>query len=552
MHRTRRVRWSRAWASTRIAAALSAVVLAASACAGGAYGAALDGPAPSEPGVLKIAMTSSNIPLTGTYPDNGYEGFRFVGNNLYDGLTRLNLDQEDELPTPQPALAESWEHSDDLTTWTFHLRDGVTFHDGTPFDADAVVFALERLKNPDFEYYDQATSSRSASVTKYYASWRKVDDLTVEITTTQPYAYVPWDAAALFIGSPTAIKEWGNELYPQHATGTGPFRMTRLVDGQVLEMERNEDYWRGPARLERIELYPAPEAATRLSMLQSGQVNFADAPSPDAIELLEDEGYDVKLAEYPHGIMPRFNMFRAPFKDNLALRQALNYAIDREGTAALVNGSGTPASQYVYEGHPDYVADNPGYSYDPAKAKELLAEAGYEPGELTLTMAYPTGGSGNMYPDPMMQKLQMDFRAIGVELVLMPLEWNTILTIGIDGLASQQWDDIDILWASPAAGMMPSGYTATFFCQRGPDTPNATGLCDERIDEAMNAAMASADADTQHAEIQQAMDVAVDEAYFLFWVHDLNLRVLSPDVHGYQEVQSWWLDFTTYSVGSDQ
>lgn len=552
MHDTRPDRAPRPRRRLQALAACVAVLLAASGCAGGAYGAALAGPAVSEPGVLKIAMTSSNIPLTGTYPDNGYEGFRFVANNLYDALTRLNLDQEEEVPTPQPALAESWEHDESLTTWTFHLRDGVTFHDGTPFDADAVIFAIDRIKDPESEWYDPTTAPRSAAVTKYFASWRKVDDLTVEITTTQPYAYLPWDTTALFIGSPTAIRKWGNELYPQHATGTGAFRMTRLVDGQVLEMVRNDDYWRGPAKLERIELYPAPEAATRLSMLQSGQVNFADAPSPDAIGLLEEEGYEVKLAEYPHGIMPRFNLFRAPFKDDLGLRRALNMAIDREGTAALVNGSGFPAHQYVYEGHPHYVPDNPGHDYDPDEARRLIAEAGYAPGELKLTMAYPTGGSGNMYPDLMMQKLQMDFRAVGVELSLLPLEWNTIITIGIEGLNTPQWEHIDILWASPAAGMMPTGYTTTFFCFRGPEVPNATGLCDERVDAAMNAAMASPDPEDQYASTREAMDVVLDEAYFLFWIHDLNLRVLAPDVHGYQDVQSWWLDFTRYSVGGEK
>src|SRR5690606_23637263 len=116
------------------------------------------------------------------------------------------------------------------------------------------------------------------------------------------------------------------------------------------------------------------------------------------------------------------------------------------------------------------------------EARRLIAEAGYAPGELKLTMAYPTGGSGNMYPDLMMQKLQMDFRAVGVELSLLPLEWNTIITIGIEGLNTPQWEHIDILWASPAAGMMPTGYTTTFFCFRGPEVPNATGLCDERVD----------------------------------------------------------------------
>jgi peptide/nickel transport system substrate-binding protein len=249
--------------------------------------------------------------------------------------------------------------------------------------------------------------------------------------------------------------------------------------------------------------------------------------------------------------MPRFNLFRAPFKDNLALRQALNYALDREGTAALLNNVGYPATEYVYDGNPSYTKKTQGYSYDVGKAKRLLAEAGYQPGQLTITMAYPTGGSGNMYPDTMMQKLQADFAAVGVTTVLKPLEWNTIITIGLDGLAAGQWDDIDILWASPASGMMPTGFSPAFFCDRPGGLPNAAGMCDRKIDAALTAASQQPDVASQYRYLQQMMDVALQQAYFLFWMHDLNLRVLSPKVHGYVQPQSWWVDFTQISVGED-
>jgi peptide/nickel transport system substrate-binding protein len=257
------------------------------------------------------------------------------------------------------------------------------------------------------------------------------------------------------------------------------------------------------------------------------------------------------MGKYPHGIMPRFNMFREPFKNNLALRQALNYALDREGTAALLNKVGYPATEYVYDGNPSYTKNAQGYSYDVDKAKKLLAEAGYQPGQLTLTMAYPTGGSGNMYPDTMMQKLQADFAAIGVTTLLKPMEWNTIISIGLDGLQAKQWDDIDILWASPAAGMMPTGFSATFFCNRPGGLPNAAGLCDPKIDAALTAASQQADVASQYKYLQKMMDVALQNAYFLFWMHDLNLRVLSSSVHGYVQPQSWWVDFTQITVGKD-
>jgi peptide/nickel transport system substrate-binding protein len=529
-------------ASRKLRTLLAGLALVLAGCSS----ATADPPPPG--GELRIAMSAGNIPFPSTPPNEGYEGYRFVGNNIYDGLTRLNLDQNATLPTPQPALAESWTTSADLQTWTFHLRQGVRFHDGTPFDADAVIFQFDRLRTRDFEFYHATSAASAAAVFRYFDSWRKVDDATVEIHTTQPYAWLLWDLAAILIPSPTAVRTYGNAAYNQHATGTGPFRMTRYVDGEIMELTRNDDYWRGAAKLGRIVLYPQPEPASRLSMLQSNEVDWAEVPTPDSVQQLASEGYQISMGKYPHGIMPRFNMFRAPFADNPALRRALNYALDREGTAALLNNVGYPASEYVYDGNPSFVAGNPGYHYDPDRARQLLAEAGYAPGRLTITVAYPTGGSGNMYPDVMMQKLQADFAAIGVQTNLRPLEWNTIISIGLDGLNAEQWSDIDILWASPSAGMMPTGFSVTFFCNRPGGLRNAAGLCDQRMDDALNTAARQPDEAGQYAYLQQMMTVALDEAYFLFWMHDLNLRVLSPRVHGFVQAQSWWVDFTAISV----
>ncbi|MFC7619130.1 ABC transporter substrate-binding protein [Microlunatus sp. GCM10028923] len=525
-------------------AALAPVGLVAAGCAGSAEGA------PGSGQVLRIAMSAGNIPFPSTPPNEGYEGYRFVGNNLYDALTRLDLDQNETLPSPKPSLGTSWTVSKDLRTWTFKLRKGVRFHDGTAFDADAVIFQLDRLANQKSEFFYQTSAAGQAAQLRYIKSYAKVDDHTVRFVTTQPYAWLHWDLLHIKFPSPAVIREYGNENYNAHAVGTGPFLMTRYVDGEVMELSRNPDYWDGPAKLDQIVLYPQPEAASRLSMLMSGEVDWAEVPSPDALDQLESDGYVIHLGKYPHGIMPRFNVFRPPFAGNLKLRQALNYALDREGTAALINNVGYPASQYVYEGHPAYAKDNPGYHYDVDRAKQLLAEAGYQPGELTITFGYTTGGSGNMYPDVMVQKLQADFAAIGVGVNLQPMEWNTLISVGLDGLNSETWNDIDLLWASPAAGMTPTGYNASFFCERPGGKPNAAGTCDPGIDQALTLAPQQATPAAQDAYLQQMMDVAVDQAYFLFWMHDLNLRVMSPRVQGYVQAQSWWVDFTTISIGT--
>jgi peptide/nickel transport system substrate-binding protein len=530
---------------------LVALAAVAAACGGGGDGGDTasggDGEGGSG-GTLRIAMSAGNIPFPATPPNEGYEGYRFVGNNIYDGLTRYDLDQDDHIPTPQPALAESWELSEDELTWTFKLREDVTFHDGTPFNADAVIFQFDRVSKKDFELYDSVSASRYASYFQFVASYTKVDDFTVAVTTTQPYSFYLHDVAHIFYPSPTVVREVGNDNYNTRATGTGPFKMTRYVDGEIMELTANEEYWRGRPKLDKIELYPQAEPASRLAAIQAGEVDWAEVPSPDAVEQLEAEGYQVFLGEYPHGIMPRFNQFRAPFADNLALRQALNYALDREGTAALLNDVGYPAAQYVYEGHPDYAPDATEYSYDPERAKELLAEAGYAPGELNLKFGYTTGGSGNMFPGPMMEKLQADFAAIGVDVELQPMEWNTLISVGTEGLDSPAWSDIDVLWASPAAGMNPSGYRASFLCERPGPRRNASGMCNPDVDAAYFAAMATFDEAEQHAHLSDMVGAAADNADFLFWMHDLNLRVMSPDVQGYVHPQSWWVDFTIISM----
>ena len=497
-------------------------------------------------GTLKIAMSAGNVPFPATSPNEGYEGYRFVGNNIYDGLTRLNLDQDKELPTPQPALATSWDISADKLKWTFHLRDDVTFQDGTPFNADAVIFQWDRVTKKDSKYYSVADSAFSGLWFRFVASYKKIDDSTVEVTTTQPYAWLTYDMLHVYYPSPTVVRTVGNKDYNQHATGTGPFKMTRYVDGEVMELTANRDYWRGPPKLDKIVLYPQPEPASRLAALQAGEVNWAEVPSPDAIDQLKADGYQVFMGQHP-AIMPMMNQFRPPLND-VRVRKALNYAIDRKGTVALLNNAGAPANQYVYPGHPDYVKDHPGYSYDPDKAKKLLAEAGYKPGQLKLKFAYTTGGSGNMYPGVMMEKIQSDFKAVGVQTQLMPMEWNSLITVIVDGLAKPEWSDIDILWSSPAAGMVPTGYAFSHLCEFAEGAPNAAGYCNPKADAAYKAAAASFDVDQQHKFLQDMNRVVLDDAAFLFWVYDRNLRVLAPEVHGYTHAQSWWVDFTTIWV----
>jgi peptide/nickel transport system substrate-binding protein len=253
-----------------------------------------------------------------------------------------------------------------------------------------------------------------------------------------------------------------------------------------------------------------------------------------------------------HPVTYQLNVQKAPF-DDVRIRQALNYAVDREGTGALINGVGYPATQYLYDGHPWYDPSWEGYPYDPEKAKELLAEAGFAEG-LELNMAYPTGGSGNMFPGPMNEKLQADLLAVGVTANLIPMEWNNIITGLRQGLQHPDWQDIDALYIS-LAPLYPSGMRL-YITDFAPETAgfgtasccNAPGYSNPEVDRLYYAAAAEFDPDVSNALLMEMQSLMMKDAPVIVTVHDLNLRVLSPNVKNFVQPQSWFADLTSVYV----
>jgi peptide/nickel transport system substrate-binding protein len=493
-------------------------------------------------GTLRIAMSAGNIPIPDQFQTEGGEGRRFVGVNVYDGLLNWQADQGDKPPDPIPGLAQSFERSPDNLTWTFNLRRDVKFHDGTGFTADSVVFAFDRIMNKDFEFYSETQRSAGSSAVAQIATYKKIDDYTVQIVTKKPWSFLVYDLAGFSIPSPAAVRLWGNKDYPLHASGTGPFRIEKYVDGQVMELVPNQDYWGRKAKLDKLVLLPMPEPATRLAALQSGQVDWAEVPPPDSIEQLQSQGFNVLLKAYPHAIIYMANMYRPPFND-AKVRQAIAYGIDRDGMVALIRGVGSPATQYFYPGHPWRDESFAGYNLDPAKSKALLAEAGY-PNGLKISVAYPTGGSGNMFPGPMNEKFQQDMRAIGVEVSLVPLEWNTILTTYRAGFGNPDYAKYDLLYFSPNT-QTPVAAFASYLTERIPPAGccNPTGYSSPEADSLFDQAARASDPATRDQLLTQFQGTFIREAPSIPVVHDLNLRVLSPKVRGWVQPQSWWGDF---------
>lgn len=499
-------------------------------------------------GTLTIGLSAGNIPYPNTRPTEGYEGMRFVGIQLYDALTVFNLEQGDTVPVPGPGLAESWETSEDGLTWTFKLREGVTFHDGTPFNAEAVIFGLDRVIDQEFEYFDPNMYASTRNNTFRIASYEALDEFTVAITTEIPYAFLLWDLTHILFASPTTVQTYGVEDYVNNPVGTGPYKVVEYVDGEVLEMEPNLDYWRDPPLLDRLVLRPFPEPNSRLAALLSGDIDWAEVPPPDSLQQLEAQGLSILLKEYPHTIILAMNLYKEPIND-VRVRQALQYAIDRENMCdALLNGVCVPAYQYLYEGHPWHDPEfGDTYARDLDKAKALLAEAGYPDG-FDIRIAYPTGGSGNMWPGPMMELIQANFKEIGVNLELVPLEWNNIIAMYRQGFIAPENQSFDGLYIS-LAPMVPTGL-ANFYSGRIPPEGccNNTGYTNEMVDELYEAAESEFDVDQQNAYLRQMMSQVAEDSPYLFVVHDLNLRVLSPDVEGFVQPRSWWADLRSVWV----
>src|ERR1700730_5531123 len=190
--------------------------------------------------VLRIAMTASDIPTATGTPNNGFEGYRFLGYPIFEGLVLWDLTHSDRPAVLRPGLAESYEQApDDKKTWIFHLRHGVKFHDGTDFNADAVIWNLDRYFKNDSPQFEPPAAGMTRARVPIMASYRKIDDYTVAIETKQPASYFPYMAVYILFTSPASFEKAGHDwgrvaMLP--AAGTGPFRLTRVLPREIAEL----------------------------------------------------------------------------------------------------------------------------------------------------------------------------------------------------------------------------------------------------------------------------------------------------------------------------
>jgi len=326
-------------------------------------------------------------------------------------VTELLTDHQWETGELLPWLAKSWEASEDATTWTIHLQEGVKFHDGTPFDAAAVKYNLERLLEVGLARgsFDMIESIEVA------------DEYTVVIHTTPfaPFMHLLTYAPAGMI-SPTQAEKLGWDNYYTHPIGTGPYKFVEHVRGDHSLLVANEDYWHGRPYIDRIIAKPIPDTGARIAALEAGDIDVALNVPPIEVPRLEaNPDIDILRAVPARTMYVGINNQWGPFRDK-RVRQALNYAVDKE---AIVNSiflgeaeiSTAPYTRLAF----GYTRQEP-YEYDPEKAKQLLAEAGYPNGfEVTLTY-----GPGRYLMDTeVVEAVASYLEEIGLEVFIEPLEW---------------------------------------------------------------------------------------------------------------------------------
>jgi ABC-type transport system substrate-binding protein len=353
--------------------------------------------------------------------------------------------------------------------------------------------------------------------------------------------------------SPTQWEKVGRSwvAFAKEPAGTGPFRITKVVTGQFVEMSRNEAYWdkaRIP-KLAKLVVIPMPEATTRLSALRAGQVDWIEVPPPDAIPSLKAAGFQISLWPYPHTWPYLFNVSDGSVFHDRRVRQAMNFAIDRDALVKFLNGTAKPAvglypPDNAYFGNPTLH-----YSYDPERAKALLKEAGYGPDHpVKAKIMISTSGSGQMLPLPMNEILQQQLQAVGFELDFDVVEWGTMLIAkrsAPEAPASHNDDALNNSLGFSDPSVMPRYFSKASF---SPNGINWGHYHDDRVEELLTKAQETFDTTERDRLVAQAHAIVVDEAPWLFIVHDLNPRALSPHVKGFQPAQSWYQDFTQLTV----
>jgi glutathione transport system substrate-binding protein len=433
-----------------------------------------------------------------------------VERTVYDGLVGFTPDMK-----VKPQLATSWEPSRDARVFTFRLRRGVKFHDGTPFNAEAVKINFDRVRDP-------AQKLTRFSLYGIIESITAVDEFTVRFTLQKPFGAMLYSFAhpAGRIISPAAIAK-GGAFLARNPVGTGPFKFVSWDPGREIVVERNPEYWEaGQPRVDRIVFKFIPEDASRVAMLLSGEAQFA-FPIPgvqaEAIARTPDVSLDARWSIYAFYVA--LNTQRGPFR-NQAVRQALNYAIDKNAIIKIVlRGHGRVLDAPMAPGTANYSqVQAGGWPYDVAKAKALLSEAGF-PNGFPLVFWTDTRTENQRLGEAIQQMLSQ----VGVTVNLQPIEAATLSAIRFKPLEENQ-SQANLSGWSPSTGDADWALRPLFASASWPPALfNLAFYKNASVDALLADALATADEARRAKDYAEASRIIWNDAPWIFLYNSKNL-----------------------------
>lgn len=466
-------------------------------------------------GELVIALATQPAAIDPINAPSVVEGN--VANQMFDSLIWINDDGEIE-----PALAESWTVSDDGNVYTFTLRQGVTFHNGEEFNADAVKFTWEAGKNPENAYFDQFELASDVRV---------VDSYTIEIEAPEPNALFLVQVGQWPMLPPEYYTEVGFEGFAKAPVGTGAFKLVEWVQGDRIVLERFDDYWReGYPLLDRVVFRPITESSTRAAAIRTGDVDIVNRLSPtDAISL--DGAPGVELVEYPNNRVYyiAFNNLTSGVgqpTENVLVRQAMNYAVDKQGIIdALFEGKGAVPTALLVSGDVGYDDAVEPYAYDPQKAKDLLAEAGFGDG-FSIGMACPSDAYTNF--SEVCEAVAAQLGEVGINAQLDVMEsgsfWDLESTKQLPPMFGDSWS---------ANSNEPSAYDRLFGALGGDDA-SYSSWSDPMIDDLLAKVLTTLD-DTARAQVFTDIQLQLhDDPPFIYLYQPITIEATSDRVVDYR------------------
>ena len=472
--------------------------------------------------------------------------------NIFEGLVEYKKGSTEI----QPALATSWEISEDGKEITFKLRRGVKFHDGTDFNADAVVFSFARQYDTDHPYHQFGEWAYWGYMFYDVDKMEKIDDYTVKLVLSNVNASIMTSLAMFTVNivSPANAEKYGQDMF-KHPSGTGPFKFVDWVKDDHITLEANENYWRARPKLDKLIFRVIPDASARLLALEVGEVMGIEYPNPadfdrimanKDLKLLTEPGMNVGYMAMNSGYGykdanksgirdPDEPLVKTPgYYEPLTkkkVRQAINYAIDKKsivdniykGTASVAK-NGMPPFMLGYN---DDVED---YPYDPGKSKQLLAEAGYPDGFEVTLYVMPVSRPYMFDPPKIGEAIQRYLAAVGIKVKFYQIDWGTYLQetesgkhqmclLGWTGDNGDPDNFMNVLYGPNATSIGTAG--------------NYGFYTDEKAQELLTAALQTFDINKRAEYYKEVQEMIHESANWVYIAHSNQNVVFRTNVYGY-------------------